>query len=72
MNLKDYIGDYLVSTVDLWFFDVGSYETMIFKKENGEIDFRDLYCERYKTEEEAKEGHKKAIEYVKNNLMNKE
>ena len=31
-----------------------------------DIDYSDLYCERYSTEDEAKIGHKKAIEYAKN------
>jgi hypothetical protein len=72
-DLKTYDGDYLVSTVDLGlnhsFTEIPLYyETMIFKVENNKINYSDLYCERYTTEEEAREGHEKAIEYVKNEL----
>lgn len=69
-DLKTEVNGYLVSTVDLGIdhsFGIGKplyYETMIFKK--GSWD--DLYCKRYSTEQEAKKGHKKAIEYVKNNF----
>jgi len=73
-HLRTEVGEYLVSTVDLGIdhsFGIGKplyYETMIFKKINGEVDWGDLYCERYSTEEEAKEGHQKAIDYVKEHL----
>jgi len=73
-DLKTEVGDYIVSTVDLGIdhsFGDGPplyYETMIFKKDKdgkivfgGEFD----YQERYTTEEQAKIGHKLAIEYVK-------
>jgi hypothetical protein len=36
------------------------FETTIFK------DDRDIYCNRYSTWREAEEGHKKAVEWVKN------
>lgn len=37
------------------------FETMVFKKKS-EVG----YCERYSTWQEAEEGHKRAIEWVKN------
>ena len=74
-DLKTTVGNYQVSTVDLGLnhqFDPSLpplyYETMIFKIENEKINFEDWYCERYTTEEEARVGHEKAIEYVKKEL----
>lgn len=73
-DLKTEINGYVVSTVDLGLdhsFGIGAplyYETMIFKKDGNNIDFHDLYCKRYSTENEAREGHQKAIEYVKNDF----
>lgn len=69
-NLKTYIGDYLVSTVDLGLdhsFGIGEplyYETMIFRHKNNQIDFSDLYCERYSTEDEARKGHEWVCEHI--------
>lgn len=90
LKIKDEIGNYLVSTVELkqenyliqaireyiettvlGIKEKGYFETMIFKKENRDIDFNHLYCKRYLTEKEAIEGHKKAIEYAKENLVEK-
>ena len=73
-DLKTDVGEYIVSTVDLgldYSFGIGRplyYETMIFEKEVNEEGFRNSldYQIRYSTEEEAREGHKIAIEYVKN------
>lgn len=76
-DLKNEINGYLISTVDLGIdHSFGTekplyYETMIFKKDGSDIDFNDLYCERYSTEEEAIKGHEKAIEYVRKNLVDK-
>lgn len=72
-DLKTQLENYLVSTVDLGinhsFNEIPLYyETMIFKKVNGKIDYTNLYCERYTTEEQARVGHEKAIEYVRNEL----
>lgn len=39
------------------------FETMVFG-EDGYM--RDIYCERYSTWQEAEEGHKRAVEWVKN------
>jgi hypothetical protein len=65
MNLKETVGNCVVSTVSLFFDDMveGNYETMIIK--NGE--FMD-YQERYETEEEAVIGHKSIIRAVKKNV----
>ena len=75
-DLKTQVGDYLVSTVDLGLnhqFDDSLpplyYETMIFKVENEEVNYSELYCDRYTTEEEARIGHQEAIEWVKENLI---
>lgn len=72
-DLKTRIGNYEVSTVDLGLnhqFDETLpplyYETMIFKVKNGEVDYSEIYCDRYTTQEEAELGHQKAIDYVKN------
>ena len=74
-DLKTRVGNYQVSTVDLglnYQFDSSLpplyYETMVFKIENEKVNYADLYCERYTTEEEARVGHEIAIEYVKNKL----
>jgi len=74
-DLKTQVGNYQVSTVDLGLnhqFDETLpplyYETMIFEIKNGKVDYEDLYCDRYTTEEEARIGHEKAIEYVKEHL----
>lgn len=67
LDLKTEIDDYLISTVDLGIdhsFGDGKplyYETMIFKKDS----YLDLYCERYSTEEEAREGHKRIVRNAK-------
>ena len=74
-DLKTQVGDYEVSTVDLginYQFDDSLpplyYETMIFKIEDGKVNFSELYCDRYSTEEEARKGHEEAIKYVKEHL----
>lgn len=73
-DLKTKIGKYTISTVDLGLdhsFGIGEplyYETMIFNWEDEEENIFDFYQERYTTEEEARAGHEKAIDYVKNKL----
>ena len=70
-DLKTDVGEYQVSTVDLGLdhsFGIGKplyYETMIFEKKIDKDGFHNSldYQVRYSTEEEAREGHKKAIEY---------
>ena len=78
-DLKTEVGEYTVSTVDLGLdhsFGFGPplyYETMIFLTENFGVNFTGHHKEhhfedyqvRYSTEEEAREGHKKAVEIVK-------
>lgn len=65
-NLKDKIGRYEISTVDLGKFFIkhpkliGAYETMAFR--NGKEIGSPI---RYKTEEEARKGHQIAVEYYK-------
>jgi hypothetical protein len=54
----------LVSTVLLPSMIAGSrpYETMVFRvNENGVTNFRDLYCDRYSSESEARVGHGLAV-----------
>lgn len=70
-DLKKRIGKYLVSTVDLYFFQIDSrlrkhnfkYETLILNK-----NFTDIYCDRYLTCDEAIKGHKKAIKWLKKKI----
>lgn len=77
-DLKTEVGKYTISTVDLGLDHniFGEkplyYETMIFLTENFGKSFDELkpnafedYQERYSTEEEAREGHKNAVEIVK-------
>ena len=80
-DLKTQVDKYEISTVDLGLnhqFDETLpplyYETMIFIKGNT-VEERlskenpfECYQERYTTEDEARKGHQKAIEYVKNYL----
>lgn len=72
-NLKTELNGYLVSTVDLGIDHnfLGDkplyYETMIF---NHNSDEEVGYQCRYSTEEEARQGHLDAIQYVKEKLIN--
>lgn len=66
---------YWVSTVDLGI-DYGFdgiplyYETMIFAiEENGDINYRDLYCDRYTTKEQALAEHNKLIDLFNNHKI---
>lgn len=74
-DLKTEVEGYLVSTVDLGLdhsFGDGPplyYETMIFAKDDDDIDYSGEYQERYVTEAEARKGHEKAIKYVKEKLL---
>lgn len=75
-DLKTEVNGYVVSTVDLGIdhsWGIGEplyYETMIFKKDSEEIDFTDLYCKRYSTEEQARIGHEEAVKFVKEGKIN--
>lgn len=77
-DLKTKFNGYIVSTVDLGIdhsFGIGKplyYETMIFKEVDGHIAGSTGYQERYSTEEEARIGHQKAIEYVKSGAIKDE
>ena len=76
-DLKTRVGNYMVSTVDLGVnhsFDETPlyYETMVFKIENEEINFHELFCERYTTEKQARKGHKIVVEYLENLTKQKE
>ena len=74
-DLKTEVNNYVVSTVDLgidYSFGIGEplyYETMVFAKEDDEINFMDLYCKRYTTEEQARKGHKEIVELVKDGKL---
>ena len=65
---EDYINDFHISTVFLGIdhnFYEGPpilFETMIFENDS----YSEIYCDRYCTWQEAEEGHKKAVEWAKN------
>ena len=71
---------YVVSTIDLFGvnhnFGEGEpllFETMIFAyDEDNEVNFEDLYCDRYSTKEEAKIGHEEVIKNIETILEGKE
>lgn len=67
---------YWVSTVDLGLnhqFGEGNplyYETMIFGvKDDDDIDYVNLYCDRYETREEAQKEHDEIIKLINENKM---
>jgi len=43
------------------------FETMVFDNTDAKTMYRDLYQDRYRTWEQAKIGHRKAVEYVNKN-----
>lgn len=53
---------YLLSTVKLhWFYKL-SYETMLFKiDKRNRVRYKDLYCQKYYTQQEAEAGHKELL-----------
>ena len=59
---KEEIGtSYVISTIKMYsIFPGRNYETMIFKKTNGKINYSDIYRKRYETREEAEAGHEKS------------
>jgi hypothetical protein len=72
---QDKIGKYRVSTVwiglNMRFFGIDPpliFETMIFIEEGQEKDELDFWQDRYSTEDEALEGHEKALELVRNKI----
>lgn len=68
----DHFPGWLVSTVWLGletrFSEEGPpiiFETMIFiEYEDGSSDFDDVYCDRYATEEQARDGHVRALAWL--------
>lgn len=56
---------YLLSTVYLGFtYFGGSYETMLFAYEGDEVDYTDLYCERYCVKEDAELRHVELVQLL--------
>lgn len=53
---------YLLSTVKLpWHYN-SNYETMLFKvNKRNEVSYKDLYCQKYHTQQEAEAGHKELL-----------
>lgn len=45
------------------------FETMVFDHREDERNMSDEYCDRYSTQEEALEGHKKAVQWVKDTFF---
>lgn len=81
LNFKDRFTidgkEYILSTVALpindeitsMLFQIAPFETMLFGiDENGRINWRDLYCERYYWAEEAEERHKELAEKARNGV----
>lgn len=58
---------YLLSTVRLAdCYNRAPYETMVFKvSRKNDVNYKDLYCQRYYTQEEAEAGHKELLERAK-------
>lgn len=74
-DLKTKIGKYTISTIDLGINHQFNkdlpplyYETMIFNWEDETDNPFEAYQERYTTERQARQGHEKAIKYVKKKL----
>lgn len=72
LNLKNIVAvdgkEYMLSTVKLPYSCFGylPYETMLFAIKNGEVNCEDLYCERYATEQEARERHESLLKQLQN------
>ncbi len=53
---------YLLSTVKLYWYYNLSYETMLFRLNSADkISYKDLYCQKYHTQQEAEAGHKELL-----------
>lgn len=54
---------YLLSTVRLHYFhNCAPYETMLFKiDKRNRVRYKDLYCQKYYTQQEAEAGHKELL-----------
>lgn len=46
------------------------FETMVFNVSSPDEPWRDIYCKRYSTYNEALSGHEKAVKWVKNGCKN--
>lgn len=74
--MKDTVGGWQISTVWLGLdhaFKEGAkpliFETMVFEPTpEGHMTLDDVYCERYSTEEEAKQGHIEAMKWLLDRL----
>jgi hypothetical protein len=67
---QTYIKGFFISTV-LPPDTVGLYETMVFKTDsnNEVIDWSELYTDRYKTKEQAKENHNKVVSIFEGEII---
>ena len=53
---------YLLSTVKLHWYSHFAYETMLFKiNRKNKVSYKDLYCQKYHTQQEAEAGHKELL-----------
>lgn len=71
LNLKaDVVIDgekYMLSTVDLVFEHIGGrFETMFFPYDGDEVNWGELYCQRYCTKEEAVAEHNELLKRLQN------
>ena len=72
LDLKDVVTvngkEYMLSTVKLPYSGFGHlpYETMLFAVKKGEVYCKDLYCECYATEQEARERHECLLKQLQN------
>lgn len=60
--------EYMLSTVKLPYSGFGHlpYETMLFAVKKGKVYCKDLYCECYATEQEARERHESLLKQLQN------
>lgn len=69
---QEFIGDYYISTVFLGisFNQDAVFETMVFMKDRGKVDFSGIYQQNYKTYLEAATGHvETVIKLTRNELF---
>lgn len=59
---------YMLSTVKLLYSRLGfpPYETMLFEFKRGNGCYKDLYCENYLTEQEARKRHECLLKQLQN------
>ena len=67
----DEVNDCVVSTIKLPFFD--EFETMVFGfyPNTRDVNYDELYVERYTNKDDAIDGHKRIVEMAKNNEFSK-